>query len=281
MPPKTPEHFPRIAVLGTGAMGGAIVRGLLKSGATVSEGMSVSGHWTQQMQELTDLPGVEGFDAETDPEANIRAVRHAGIVVLALKPDVMVSVLREISSFLRDGAIVISVAAGVTIQTIESLLPETVSVIRVMPNTPALVGMGVSGISTGTRGTMKDISLAEALFGRIGTVLRVPESRIDEVTSISGSGPAYVYYLIEQLTTVAEHLGFTSEQAALLVNGTFRGACELLVDSDKSPRELRQLVTSPKGTTAAAISVLEDGGLRELFERAAAAAVRRARELAI
>jgi pyrroline-5-carboxylate reductase len=272
-----PEHFPRIAVLGTGAMGGAIIRGLLNAGAKVSEGISISGHWAAQMQELTELPGVKGFDAETDPKANIRAVRGAGMIVLALKTDVVVDVLQEISPSLEDGAIVISVAAGVSIQTIESLLPEAVSVIRVMPNTPALVGMGVSGI---TRGKMKDTALVEALFRTVGTVLRVPESMIDEVTSISGSGPAYVYFLIEQLTTAAEHLGFTSEQAALLVNGTFGGACELLVNSDKSPQELRQLVTSPKGTTAAAISVPEEGRLRELFERAAGAAVRRAKELA-
>jgi pyrroline-5-carboxylate reductase len=111
-------------------------------------------------------------------------------------------------------------------------------------------------------------------------VLTVPESQMDQVTSISGSGPAYVFFLIEQLTTVAEHQGFTPEQAALLVNGTFRGACELLAGSDRSPRELRQLVTSPEGTTAAAVSVLDDANIREVFERATDAAVRRAKELA-
>ena len=149
-----------------------------------------------------------------------------------------------------------------------------------MPNTPALVRKGVTGISAGTRGTIVDIDLAERLFLTVGSVLTVPESLMDEVTSISGSGPAYVFFLIEQLTAVAEDKGFTPEQAALLVNGTFRGACELLAGSDKSPRELRQLVTSPKGTTAAAVSVLEEGGLRQLFDKATHAAVRRAKELA-
>jgi pyrroline-5-carboxylate reductase len=149
-----------------------------------------------------------------------------------------------------------------------------------MPNTPALVGKGVSGISAGSRATSTDIDLAETLFRTVGSVLTIPESQINEVTSISGSGPAYVFYLIEQLTAVAEHKGFTPEQAALLVHGTFRGACELLAGSDKSPRELRQLVTSPNGTAAAAVSVLKKGGIGGLFEKATDAAVRRAKELA-
>jgi pyrroline-5-carboxylate reductase len=274
------EHLPPITFIGAGAMGGAIVRGLVNADVRVGTRIRVTGQWSPQMQELVDVYGVEGFDAATDPEANIKAVKGAGIVVLALKPDVIPGVLQEISGAVEDGAVVISIAAGITIETIESLLPDTVSVIRVMPNTPALVGKGVTGMSAGTRGTMADVALAESLFSTVGSVLTVPESQIDQVTSISGSGPAYVFFLIEQLTTVAEHQGFTPEQAALLVNGTFRGACELLASSDKSPRELRQLVTSPKGTTAAAVSVLEDAGIREVFEEATNAAVRRAKELA-
>jgi pyrroline-5-carboxylate reductase len=232
------------------------------------------------MQELVDLYGVEGYDSSTDLEANIKAVKGAGIVVLALKPDVIPAVLKKISDHVEAGTVVISIAAGVTIATIESLLPDTVSVIRIMPNTPALVGKGVSGISAGSRGTIRDVNLAKTLFETVGSVLTVPESQIDEVTSISGSGPAYVFYLIEQLTAVAEHKGFTPAQAALLVNGTFRGASELLAGSEKSPQELRQLVTSPKGTTAAAVSVLEESGIRAIFEKATEAAVRRAKELA-
>lgn len=149
-----------------------------------------------------------------------------------------------------------------------------------MPNTPALVGKGVSGISAGSRAMVTEVNLAETLFKTVGSVLIIPESQIDEVTSISGSGPAYVFYLIEQLTAVAENKGFTPEHAALLVNGTFRGASELLAGSDRTPQELRQLVTSPKGTTAAAVSVLEESGIGAIFEKATEAAVRRAKELA-
>lgn len=274
------ENLPPLAFIGAGAMGGAIVRGLLNADAKLGERIRITGEWSAQMQELVDLYGVEGYDTSTDQEANIKAVKGAGIVVLALKPNIIPDVLKEISEYVEDGAVIISIAAGVTIATIESLLPDTVSVIRVMPNTPALVGKGVSGICPGSRGTIAEVDLAETLFQTVGSVLTVPESQIDEVTSISGSGPAYVFYLIEQLAAVAEHKGFTPEQAALLVNGTFRGASELLAQSDKSPRELRQLVTSPNGTTAAAISVLKDGGIGALFEKATDSAVRRAKELA-
>jgi pyrroline-5-carboxylate reductase len=274
------ESFPPIAFIGAGAMGGAIVRGVLNADPKFGRRIRITGQWSPQMQELVDLYGVEGYDSSTDQEANIKAVKGAGVVVLALKPDVIPDVLKEISDHVEAGTVVISIAAGVTIATIESLLPDTVSVIRVMPNTPALVGRGVSGISAGSRGRITDVNLAETLFETVGSVLTVPESQIDEVTSISGSGPAYVFYLIEQLTAVAEHKGFTPAQAALLVNGTFRGASELLAGSDKSPQELRQLVTSPKGTTAAAVSVLEESGIGAIFEKATDAAVRRAKELA-
>jgi pyrroline-5-carboxylate reductase len=274
------DRLPPIAFIGAGAMGGAIVRGLLNADAELGGRIRITGQWSPQMQELVDLYGVEGHDASTDQEANIKAVNGAGIVVLALKPDVIPDVLKEIADHVEAGAVIISIAAGVTIATIESLLPDTVSVIRVMPNTPALVGKGVSGISAGSRGTIADINLVESLFRTVGSVLTLPESQIDKVTSISGSGPAYVFYLIEQLTAVAEHKGFTPQHAALLVNGTFRGASELLASSDKSPQELRQLVTSPKGTTAAAISVLEESGIKTIFEKATDAAVQRAKELA-
>lgn len=272
-------HLPLTTFIGAGAMGGAIVRGLLKADPTVAPRIRITGPWNPQMQELTNTHGVHGFDTAADPEANIKAVKGAGIVVLAVKPDVLPDVLKQIAGAVETGAVIVSIAAGIRIETIESLLPDTVSVIRVMPNTPALVGKGVTGMSAGTRGTMADVALAETLFRTVGSVLTVPEGQLNEITSIAGSGPAYVFFLIEQLTTVAEHQGFTPEQAALLVNGTFRGACELLASSDKSPRELRQLVTSPNGTTAAAVSVLEDAGIRELFEKATDAAVRRAKEL--
>ncbi|MDQ0822993.1 pyrroline-5-carboxylate reductase [Arthrobacter sp. V4I6] len=275
-----PTVLPSVAFLGAGAMGGAIIRGLLNAKVKVTGGIRATGQWSPQMQELTGVEDVTGYDAATDPAANVKAVTDAGIVVLALKPDIIPRVLKEIGGAVKPGAVIVSIAAGITIATLESLLPDYVSAIRVMPNTPALVGKGVTGISAGTRASEQDMALVEQLFITVGAVLTVPENQLHSVTSISESGPAYVFFLIEQLTEVAIDKGFTPNQAALLVNGTFRGASELLASTDRSPGELRAQVTSPNGTTAAALAILEEGGIRELFGKATDAAVFRAQELA-
>jgi pyrroline-5-carboxylate reductase len=188
--------------------------------------------------------------------------------------------LREIADSLEPGTVIVSVAAGVTIATFESLLPDTVSVVRSMPNTPAIVGKAVTGISPGTRTDPDDLALVRALFETVGEVVEVPESQLDALSTISGSGPAYVFYLIEALTEAAVGKGFTPEQARQLVNGTFLGASELLVSSGEEPAELRRRVTSPGGTTERAISVLGQADLGALFARATDAALARARELA-
>jgi len=155
-----------------------------------------------------------------------------------------------------------------------------VAVIRSMPNTPAVVGMAVTGLSAGTRSTDAQMQLATALFETVGEVLVVPEEKIDALSTISGSGPAYVFYLIEQLTLAAIDKGFTPAEAATMVNGTFLGASALLAVSDLTPSELRRQVTSPKGTTERAVQQLETGDLKGLFDRATDAALARARELA-
>ncbi|BCW42770.1 pyrroline-5-carboxylate reductase (plasmid) [Arthrobacter sp. StoSoilB3] len=273
--------LPTVTFLGAGAMGGAIIKGLLTSTERVAGEIRATGQWSPQMQELTDTSSVVTYDTDADPEANIKAVTDASIIVLALKPDVVPPVLEQIAETLRPDAIVVSIAAGITIQTVESMLPEYVSVIRVMPNMPALVGKGVSGISPGTRAGGEAMEVVGQLFQTVGSVLAVPETQLDALTSISGSGPAYVYFLIEQLTQVAIEQGFTPDQASVLVHGTFRGASELLAISGKTPAELRTQVTSPKGTTAAALAILTDGRIKEVLSAATNAAVLRARELAV
>jgi pyrroline-5-carboxylate reductase len=275
-----PRELPDIAFIGTGAMGSAILRGLLRAEPPAHGGIRVTGRRAEILDELAHLDDIQVFDAATDPEANIKAVRGAGIVLLAVKPHGVPKILKEITPVLAANAVVVSIAAGVTTATIQSMLPGSVSVVRAMPNTPALVGMGVTGISGGSWATKEHVELAECLFRAVGSVISVQESQIDAVTSISGSGPAYVYYFIEQLTAAAQRIGFTSEEATLMVNETFRGACELLAGSDMTPRELRQQVTSPGGTTAAAVEILESGGTQLLFERATDAALKRAIELA-
>jgi pyrroline-5-carboxylate reductase len=197
-----------------------------------------------------------------------------------VKPAMVPALLAEIADGLEPGTLVVSVAAGVTIATFESLLPASVSVIRSMPNTPAIVGKAVTGLSAGTRSTATDLALATALFETVGEVLVVPEEKLDALSTISGSGPAYVFYLIEQLTAAAIDKGFTPQEAATMVNGTFLGASTLLAASELSPTELRRQVTSPHGTTERAVWELEKADLKGVFDRATDAALARARELA-
>ncbi|MEO7017185.1 MAG: pyrroline-5-carboxylate reductase [Leifsonia sp.] len=272
--------LPTIALLGAGSMGRAILTGLVAPGVTVSGGIRVTNRSAARAAELEPLHGVTAYATEKDAAANRLAVDGAEIVLVAVKPAMVPDLLREISASLTPGAIVVSVAAGVTIATFESLLPETVSVVRSMPNTPAIVRKAVTGISGGTRTEPEDLALVRSLFETVGEVVEVPESKLDALSTISGSGPAYVFYLIEQLTQAAMGKGFTSEQAAQLVNGTFLGAAELLVSSGENPAELRRRVTSPGGTTERAVAVLESADLAAVFARATDAALARARELA-
>ena len=261
-------------------MARAVLTGLLNPNVTVEGGIRATNRSTAKAAELAGIPGVTAWATADEPAANLQAVIGARIVIVAVKPVMVPDLLAEIADNLEPGTLVISVAAGVTIATFEGLLPETVSVIRSMPNTPALVGKAVTGLSAGTRSTDTDLELARSLFGTVGDVLVVPEEKLDALSTISGSGPAYVFYLIEQLTATAVNKGFSPEEAAVMVNGTFLGATTLLAASELSPTELRRQVTSPNGTTERAVWELEKGGLRELFDRATDAALARARELA-
>lgn len=280
MPVDTPVRLPAIAFLGAGSMARAIIAGLLKPGVVVDGGIRTTNRSAAKAAELAGLDGVTAYATETDAAANLAAVTGAKLVVVAVKPAMVPDLLREITGELEPGTVVVSVAAGVTVSTFESLLPASVAVIRSMPNTPAVVGRAVTGVSAGTRSSDDDLALAVSLFDTVGEVLVVPESQLDALSTISGSGPAYVFHLIEQFTATAIDKGFTPEQAALMVQGTFRGASELLAASGDEPAELRRRVTSPKGTTERAIMVLEEANLKQVFDRATDAALARARELA-
>ncbi|MGV8883586.1 MAG: pyrroline-5-carboxylate reductase [Rhodoglobus sp.] len=269
--------LPSIAIIGTGSMGGAILQGLLAPSVTVDGGIRVTNRTEAKAAPLrTD--GVESLAIETTPDANTRAVRGAKVVLIGVKPAMVVDTLAEIADALEPDALVISVAAGVTTAAMEAAV--TASVLRAMPNTPAIVGLAVTGLSAGSRSTDEQLALGRAVFETVGSVVEVPESQIDALSTISGSGPAYVFYLVEEFTKTAVGMGFTPEQAELLVNGTFRGAVELLAASDKSPEELRRQVTSPKGTTERAIAELQAADLSATFSKATAAALARAKELA-
>lgn len=276
--------FPSTAILGAGSMGGAILSGLLRPDVVVDGGIRVTNR-TESKAVALRHGGVTSLATEIDPRANASAVAGARLVLIGVKPHMVVDLLREIGPVLDGDAVVVSLAAGVTTATMEAALPDSVSVLRSMPNTPSVVGLGVTGLSAGSRSSDDDLALARALFEVVGDVVVVDEGRIDALSTISGSGPAYVFYLIERLQEAAVGLGFTAAQAATMVQGTFRGASGLLAASDllpadEAPAELRRRVTSPGGTTERAVAVLAEGGLTELFDRATAAALERNREIA-
>ncbi len=272
-------NIERIAILGTGSMGGAILAGLLKSGISPNN-ISVSTKTTESAERLADELGVLSFAMEDGDDANQMAVANAQLVLIGVKPAYVLEVLADVADSLNDNALVVSVAAGVPTAAMEAVLPEDVGVIRAMPNTPAIVGRALTGIAAGSRVTDWAVETASQLFETVGQVLVLDESQIDALGTISGSGPAYVFYLIEQLTKAAKHHGFSDTDAALLVNQTFLGTAELLVASDKSPEQLRKQVTSPNGTTERAIARMAQTDLEGMFIEATEAALARSRELA-
>jgi pyrroline-5-carboxylate reductase len=272
-------NIKRIAIIGTGSMGGAILAGLLKSGFN-PDNVSVSTKSTASAERLADEVGVLSFAMENGDDANQMAVAGANVVLLCVKPAYVTEVLADIADSLDDNALIISVAAGVTTATMEKVLPEDVGVVRAMPNTPAVVGRAITGISAGSRATEWAVETTVQLFETVGKTLVLDESKIDALSTISGSGPAYVFYLIEQMTSAAKHQGFSDEDAALLVNETFLGAAELLISSGKTPESLRKQVTSPNGTTERAIARMNETDLQKMFIEATDAALARAKELA-
>jgi len=268
-----------VAILGAGSMGTAILAGMIK-GHVNPHHVKVTARRVESAEALAKKFGVTAYATDYQPNANSLAVEGSKVVLLAVKPTYVIEVLDQIKNVIAEDALVISVAAGVTTATIEEHLPETVAVIRAMPNTPALIKLGVTGISVGSRTSAEQLSVAVELFNGVGKTLVIPEAQIDALSTISGSGPAYVFYFIEEFIKTAVAQGFTDEEAYLMVSQTFLGASELLVQSHGDPAELRRQVTSPNGTTMKAVAVLQEGNLHDLFFKATTAALQRAKEIA-
>lgn len=271
--------LPPIAILGAGSMGGAILRGLVAAGLTKG-GVTATNRSVAKAAELAELDGVTSVALEVNPAGNTDAASAADIVLVGVKPAMVPDLLDEIAPHLRPGAIVVSLAAGVTLDTFAAHLGEGVSTLRSMPNTPSLVGQGVTGLAAGSAASADDVAVVRALFETVGSVLEVPESQIDALSTISGSGPAYVFLLVEEFTKAAVRMGFDDDQARLLAEQTFIGATALMASAEVDPAELRRRVTSPKGTTERAVTVLQDARLDDTFTTAAEAALARAKELA-
>lgn len=274
------DSLPSLAFLGAGSMGGAILRGVVASGIRIDDGITATNRTPEKAAAFSGLDGVTSIALAERPDGNAEAAAAARIVLVGVKPAMVPDLLREIAPHLAADAIVVSVAAGVTLQTFAEVLGADARVIRSMPNTPSTVRKGVTGLAAGAAVSDDDLALVRRLFETVGAVVEVPESQIDALSTISGSGPAYVYLLIEEFTKAAVGMGFDEADARLMVEQTFIGATALLDASGEDPAELRRRVTSPKGTTERAVAVLQDAHLDRTFADAAAAALARARELA-
>lgn len=268
----------RVAFLGTGSMGSAVLKGLLAAGHEPAL-ISATTSSTKSAKELRAL-SISAMSIEEAPDANALMAGDADLIVLGVKPKQITQVLAEISGEIAPGAVVISMAAGISLETMAAELTENPNLIRTMPNTPALVGKGVTGLAAGPRCSAEAVAAATELFASLGAVLQVPESMINPLSAISGSGPAWVYYFIEQWEAIAIERGFTKEQAEIMVRGTFDGAVDLLAQGELEPAELRRNVTSPGGTTAKIIESFDQAQLKSIFEAGLEAAVRRAEEIA-
>ncbi len=253
-----------VAIIGAGVMGETLLSGLIRGGHDLAD-LMVGEKRPERAVELREKYGVEVV-------ANTEAAARADTVALVVKPQDMGEVLTEIAPHLRAGQVLISLAAGITTTYIEKHIPEGIAVVRVMPNTPALVDEGMAAISPGTHCDEEHLALTEQMLSVTGRVVRVPEKQQDAVTAISGSGPAYLFFVVEAMIEAGVHLGLPRSTATELVVQTVVGSAKLLRETGTHPTVLREQVTSPGGTTAAAIRELEDHKVRAAFITAMEAA---------
>lgn len=263
----------RLAILGTGRMGEALLSGLLRSGAWRRDQIVCT---TASQRRAEVIAGRHGVVAHT---SSAEAAAAADVVLIAVKPQSMAVLLAEIAPKLHRGQTVISVAAGVSTATIEAALLEDLPVVRVMSNTPVQVDEAMSVMAAGTHAGPAEVEVARTILEHTGKVLELAEEQLDAVTGLSGSGPAYVFLLAETMIEAGILLGIPRDVATELITQTMVGSAKMLRDSGRHPVELREAVTSPGGTTIAAIRVLEQERVRAAFLNAIEAATLRSREL--
>lgn len=268
-----------VAIIGCGSMGTAILAGMLHHGYK-PEQIKLTTRTVEKADGLAKKYKVTAYATEYQPNANSLATEGADLIIIAVKPLNVSKVLDEIAVVLDPNALVVSVAAGITIETMSKHVAKTNQVVRAMPNTPALVGKGVTGIAFGVSVSQEQRTQVEELFSAVGKTLVIEEDQIDALSTISGSGPAYVFFFIEEFIKAAKEHGFSEDQAYLMVTETFLGASLLLTKTQADPAQLRRQVTSPNGTTMKAIAILEEGNLEDLFVKATKAALARAKEIA-
>jgi pyrroline-5-carboxylate reductase len=263
----------RLAFIGAGNMGEAMIRGLLRGEDCRPDEIAASGPREERMRELRDRFGIR---TSTD---NRSVLDGADLVIVAVKPQIMARVLEEIADPVPPHALVISIAAGVPISAIESRIREGTRIVRAMPNTPALVDAGATAISRGAHATDADLADAKRIFDAVGITVVLDEAQLDAVTGLSGSGPAYIFLILEALADAGVKVGLSRRTAQLLAAQTVLGSAKLLMETNEHPGLLKDMVTSPGGTAITGLHTLEAGGVRTTLIDAVEAATKRSQEL--
>ncbi len=264
----------QIGFMGAGRMATALARGLVGA-KTVTAGAIVASDPTPEARE-SFAGAVPGVSVGAD---NAAQVGKADVVVLAVKPQQMTEALGSLRNSIRGDALVVSIAAGVTIDRLAASLPAGQRIVRVMPNTPCLIGRGASGFALGSHATKSDTKLVGELLSAVGAAFEVPEKLLDAVTGLSGSGPAFVYSMIEALASGGVAAGLPAQLSLELAARTVAGAAEMVMETSETPAVLRDRVTSPGGTTVAGLTVLRERGFSDALVEAVKAATRRSAEL--
>jgi len=267
-----------LTFLGAGSMNGSILRGVLAAGTEAGR-VRATTRSASSAEALHEETGVEVFVGESDREANTKAVAGADVVLLGVKPYAVLDLAREVAPALDPATVVVSVAAGVALDALQKALPDGQPVVRCMPNTPSSVGRGALSVTPGEHTSAGQLARVRELLSTVGTVVEVPEHLIRAVTGVSGSGPAYVFYLAEAMQQAGERLGLDPETARVLAKETVSGAGELLRPDDADPAALRRAVTSPGGTTEQAITTFDEKGLREIVTAGAEASAAKGDEM--
>jgi pyrroline-5-carboxylate reductase len=262
-----------IGFIGAGNMAEALIRGLVRGNHIPANRITASG---PRRERLDKLAASYGIAITVDNRA---IARSAAVVVLSVKPQILDKVLREIGDQLQPGTLVISVAAGVSTEAIESAVSQGVRVVRSMPNTPALVGAGATAIAPGKHAGEADLATAKAMFDAVGITVVLDESHLDAVTGLSGSGPAYIFLILEALSDAGVKVGLSRRNSQLLAAQTVMGSAKMLLETDEHVGRLKDMVTSPGGTAIAGLHTLEEGGLRTTLINAVETATKRAKEL--
>lgn len=262
-----------IAFVGVGSVGETLMKGLFDAGAIDASHVRATHPGRERREELSSRHGVRVF------ESNAEGVRGAEMVLLCVKPQILLKVVEEIAPELSDQTLIISIAAGVPIEAMERRLHRNARVVRVMPNTPCLVGAGASALAAGPHATDEDLRQAERVFSAVGKTVVVEESLLDAATGLSGSGPAYVFLVIEALADGGVKMGLSRDRSMRLAAQTVFGAAKLLIETGEHPGRLKDQVTSPGGAAIAGIHTLESGGLRTTLINAVEAATLRSKEL--